>query len=57
MVVKVLVLLVIHTMKRTCGALARDGRTTLDQVAIQAVPKELGDLIGLEENDTITAEN
>jgi len=49
-------LVAIQALKRTYGQLAREGRTTLDQAEMQAVRKEIEDLIGLEEYYAIEAE-
>lgn len=48
-------LVAIQALKRTYGQLAREGRTTLDQAEMQAVRKEIEDLIGLEEYYAIEA--
>jgi len=48
-------LVAIQALKRTYGELAREGRTTLDQEEMQAVRKEIEDLIGLEEYYAIEA--
>jgi methylisocitrate lyase len=49
-------LVAFQALKRTYGQLAREGRTTLDQAEMQAVRKEIEDLIGLEEYYAIEAE-
>jgi 2-methylisocitrate lyase-like PEP mutase family enzyme len=49
-------LVAFQALKRTYGQLARVGRTTLDQAEMQAVRKEIEDLIGLEEYYAIEAE-
>jgi methylisocitrate lyase len=49
-------LVAFQALKRTYGQLAREGRTTLDQGEMQAVRKEIEDLIGLEEYYAIEAE-
>jgi hypothetical protein len=45
-----------HALKRAYGELARDGRIVLDRADMQAVRKEIEDLIGLEEYYAIEAE-
>jgi 2-methylisocitrate lyase-like PEP mutase family enzyme len=49
-------LVAIQALKRAYGQLANDGRMTLDQAEMQAVRKEIEDLIGLEEYYAIEAE-
>jgi 2-methylisocitrate lyase-like PEP mutase family enzyme len=49
-------LVAFQALKRTYGQLAREGRTMLDQAEMQAVRKEIEDLIGLEEYYAIEAE-
>jgi 2-methylisocitrate lyase-like PEP mutase family enzyme len=49
-------LVAIQALKRTYGQLAREGRTTLDPAEMQAMRKEIEDLIGLEEYYAIEAE-
>jgi len=49
-------LVAFQALKRAYGQLARDGRMALDQADMQAVRKEIEDLIGLEEYYAIEAE-
>jgi methylisocitrate lyase len=49
-------LVAIQALKRTYGQLAREGRTTLDPAEMQAMRKEIEDLIGLEDYYAIEAE-
>jgi methylisocitrate lyase len=49
-------LVAIQALKRAYGQLATAGRMTLDQTEMQAVRKEIEDLIGLEEYYAIEAE-
>jgi methylisocitrate lyase len=49
-------LVAIQALKRAYGQLARDGHMTLDQAEMQAMRKEIEDLIGLEEYYAIEAE-
>jgi methylisocitrate lyase len=49
-------LVAIQALKRTYGQLAREGRTTLDPADMQAMRKEIEDLIGLEDYYAIEAE-